>query len=165
MKIPTPEFIKNDELNEHEKELLRCALAGEDCVLGGGSRPKPDDQTAPAIGARLIRFLARGGNDEYPVDPYGVRLAGARITGTLTLEGCRDLRTLGLNACHFDKAPILRDAAGQIINFSGSHLPGLQADRLTTTGDVFLRQGFEAAEVVSLAGAKIDGDFACENAA
>ena len=33
MTIPTPDFLKNDELNAHERRLVKCALAGEDCEL------------------------------------------------------------------------------------------------------------------------------------
>ena len=193
MTIPTPEFIKNDDLTDDERKLIRCAANGKHCKLFDETKAidrfgefrqaeakKPEAErrdpvtlqnlaireqaaadAAPTIRADLIRFLVRGGNEDHPVDPYGVRLTGARITETLTLEGCRDLRTLRLIACHFDEAPILRDAAGQMINFSGSYLPGLQADRLTTTGSVFLRQGFEAAGAVRLLGAKIGGNLEC----
>ena len=194
MKIPTPEFIKNNELNEHERLLVKCALAGMDCLLFDEKKAgacfdellkaegekseaeRRDEQTlrylavrdqaaaenAPKVRAELIRFLARGGNGDYPVDPHGVGLMGAWITGTLALEGCCDLRMLDLHACHFVQAPIFRDAAGQGVNLSGSYVPGLFADRLTTAGSVFLRYGFEAAGTVRLLGAKIGGNLECD---
>ncbi|MFQ5567939.1 MAG: hypothetical protein ACE5EU_16425, partial [Paracoccaceae bacterium] len=189
MTIPTPDFLKNDQLNRHERKLVKCTLAGEDCDLFDEEKAearfaelqkaeaaKPDAERrdgttllnlaireqagaedAPRIRAALIRFLARGGNAAYPVDPYGVRLTGARIADTLTLEGCHGLRTLNLNACDIEQTPVLRDAAGGTLNLSGTRLPGLAADGLKTSGGVFLRHGFEAAGAVRLLGAEIGG--------
>lgn len=169
MEIPTPDFLPEDpkdletsDLNEHEVRVVRCALAGKTCSFGQ-TRPEPDGETAPTIRADLIRFLARGGNSAYPVDPKGVTIWGARIEGELDLEACTGLRRLGLDFCHLTDVPLMRDASGQLLSLQHSHLPGLRADRLTLSGNLFLR-GTEASGPVRLLGAKIGGDLDCKHA-
>jgi len=155
-------LLKEEEVEPPEKRRSDWTLA----YLA--IREQAEGARAPEIRAELIRFLARGGNADHPVDPRGVRLFGARVTGKLDLEACRDLRPLWLWACVFVEHVNLSSAGGESVGFAGSLIEGtdadgdaLVADRLTTTGGVFLRDGFAAVGTVRLLGARIGGDLDC----
>ncbi|MEM6904629.1 MAG: hypothetical protein AAF568_01935 [Pseudomonadota bacterium] len=187
-----PDFL--DDLTEHEKELVRCCAAGEDCIavntekvapivrrLFDEEKRKPEtnqrnletiktlavrewlgqDEAAPTIRAELIRYLLLGGDDDHPVDPSGVRILGAWITGVLELEGCTNLPILILADCEIAATPILRGARGHTFSFDGSRMSGLEAAMLKTSGGVYLRNGFEATGEVQLVGAEIGGNLDC----
>ena len=155
-------FERFDQFKAEEEEKPDKARRSDATLVALAIRSSLEVPDAPVVRAPLIRFLALGGDKKHPVDPYGVRLRGARITGTLSLDGCRGLRTLGLDCCEIAEIPVLRDAEGQTISFDGSRIPGLKADRLDTTGGVFLRNGFEATGAVSLSGAQIGGNLECD---
>ncbi|MEL6476468.1 MAG: hypothetical protein AAFR17_04000, partial [Pseudomonadota bacterium] len=153
-----------------KKEAEKAAAASRSgLVLASIARlPEQGDQTAPTIRAALIRFLARGGNADHPVDPRGVRLRGARITGELNLEGCHLPANLTLLSCEIEEAMQLLGANLQSLILDGSRISGvdnsgsLNADRLTAKGGVFLRNGFEAQGTVRLLGADLGGNLDCE---
>jgi hypothetical protein len=63
--------------------------------------------------------------------------------------------------CHVEDAIDLRHARIKFLNLDGAHIPGLNADGLQTSGDVFLRNGFHATGRVRLLGAGIGGNFEC----
>ena len=156
------------ELKKKEAEKEEAARRSDLVLFNIAARPEQGDQTAPTIRAELIRFLARGGNADHPVDPRGVRLQGARITGELNLQGCHLPADLGLWACEIEEAVQLRGTNLQTLNLDGSRISGvdnsgsLNADRLTAKGGVFLRNGFEAQGTVRLLGADLGGDLDCD---
>ena len=78
-------------------------------------------------------------------------------------SGARGLSVGELGAVRFLGASIGSDLSCVGGKFLGKDKKGnaLIADRLTTTGSVFLRQGFEAAGAVRLLGAKIGGNLDC----
>ncbi|MGF1445354.1 MAG: hypothetical protein ACFBRM_04045, partial [Pikeienuella sp.] len=171
MDIPKPDFLPEtpDELDGHgdltaaEIDLVRSCLAGAECRRGS-KRPEPDDRRDEiTVRAALIRFLARGGNAAYQVDPRGVQLSGARVRDDLDLQACRDLRPLILEDCHLTDAPLMRDAVGQTVAFQRCHLPGLKADRLKLTGALLLRNS-EVTGALRVAGAQIGGGLDCDGA-
>ncbi|MEM8698057.1 MAG: hypothetical protein AAGF44_02750, partial [Pseudomonadota bacterium] len=151
---------------EEEKEE---ALRRSDLVLANTARrPDTGDETAPTIRSELIRFLARGGNADHPLDPRGVQVIGARITGELNLEGCELPAPLLLWSCEIEEAVQLRDTSLNTLNLEGSRISGSDtsgsviADGMTAKGDVFLRNGFEAQGTVLLLGADLGGDLDCD---
>lgn len=147
-------------LSDAEKDLVACCARGEDCLLNDGSRPNIAT-TANTIRAELIRFLALGGDAEHPVHEEGVALQGGWIKGELRLHQAQAAVRLHLQNCHFDTVPNLIAARLPELGLLGSSVPGLNADRMTVTGSVFLTDGFAAAGEVRLPGAQIGGDLAC----
>ena len=150
------------ELSEAEKRVLADLDLGEVTVLGDGARPEAGD-VARKVRASLIRLLMLGDDPEHRLHEAGLQIRGAWIPDALNLEGCRDLRDLGLFDCHFDVTPILRSAGLANLHLNRSHLPGLSADRLEARGGVFLRN-VEATGAVRLLGAKLDGNLECDGA-
>ncbi|MEM1275915.1 MAG: hypothetical protein AAGH74_05280 [Pseudomonadota bacterium] len=163
-----PEFLNDaSTLPDAEKDLIAACAKGQPCILGQ-KRPEPNDTTAPTIRAELIRFLALGGDNDHPVDPFGVYLECARVEDALDLESCQNLRPLILVDCEVREPVTLVDAGLPLLDLSGSHLSGtdangwsLFADGVQVAGNVFLRAGFEAHGTVRLFGAELGGGLDC----
>ena len=182
----TNPFKLPDDLTGPEKDLIAKAKAGEWCFLFTDDdaerennatpdnergavgerlvkRPDADDAQPDrnAIRAKVIMYLALGGDEKQPVHPQGVQLSGAWIAGKLNFDSCTLIRPLWLEKCYIEVPPNFRDARTGTISLSGSWVPSLNMNGLVTEGPVFLRNGFEAAGTVTMVGGKIGGQFAC----
>ncbi|MGC8523566.1 MAG: hypothetical protein ACP5M5_04685 [Acidibrevibacterium sp.] len=147
-------------LNAAEQRILEAAAAGDLAEIGT-TRPEAESDSN-TVRATFLRFLALGGDDEAPVHERGLWVQGAWITGGLDLSHAEIAGPTVFERCRFDETAILRDAriAGPF-SLEGSHLPGLNADRLTCRSGLFLRNGFSAAGEVRLLGAKISSNLDC----
>jgi hypothetical protein len=124
------------------------------------------DADNPACGAtwgkpRVVRaevlaeLLTQQGQE--PRRSRALRLAGARITGTLDLEGAELVCPLLLSGCWFEEPVRLVEAQAVTVRLPGCHLPALDAEELTTRGNLELDEGFTAEGGVNLVGAHIGG--------
>ncbi|MER0479438.1 hypothetical protein ABR737_13970 [Streptomyces sp. Edi2] len=86
-----------------------------------------------------------------------LHLVGATITGNLQLPYATIEIPVAFVDCHFEKAVELSDASLRAVDFTGSSLPGLNADRLKVEGDLVLVGTVSGA--VSLFRADIAGDM------
>lgn len=111
--------------------------------------------------ARLIRWLLTKELTGAICRHEGVGLLGLWIENTLELTAVNCGRALSAVACVFENAPLMLDAELAHLILSESKLPGLDAHRLTITGNVFLRSGFESFGRVDLARARIVGTLDC----
>ena len=149
-------------LKPAEQKLLEAAGTGEWCRISP-ERPRENDKGPDnIIRAGFIRFLALGGDEHAFVHEHGILLIGAWIEGALDLIGCKISKSLGLIDCWFEETLGLLDASTKTIALSGSRMPGLDANRLRSSGSVFLRHGFEARDKVRLHGARISGHLVCD---
>jgi hypothetical protein len=146
-------------LNPAEQRLI-AEIGSVETVVFGQDVPPEDAGPERGIRAGLIAWLMRGGDGTVTVPDTGVRVAGARIAGELNLEGARCPRSLAFLFCRIEEAPLLRDAEIDNLFLNGSALPGLDADRLTTRGNVHLR-GAKVTGEVRLLGSKLGGDLSC----
>ncbi|VAW05356.1 hypothetical protein MNBD_ALPHA07-485, partial [hydrothermal vent metagenome] len=92
----------------------------------------------------------------------GAQLQGAYVSGKLDLSFATAKGMTRLINCRFDEDVVALQARFEFLNLSGSHLPGLNAQGATVTGNVFLRGGFTAEGEVSLSGAQIGGQLNCD---
>jgi len=142
-------------VTDAETRLLAALENGN--VADIPSAPKPDQaedwKDDHTVRADFLRHLCLH-PDTYDIDPRGVQLSGARITGTLDLEAATLHRPLWIIHSRFEAAPILRDAATRTLALHTCHLPGLRADRLSVTGTLRLIGSTFIGEV-RLAGATI----------
>ncbi len=159
-------------LTKAERALVECCARGKpwvakDCVWEDGKPQRPEEPSeANRIRASLIRFLALGGDALHPVHEDGVMCGGGWVTGTLDLHQCTAERRLDLKWCHIEEMPSLLAANLPELALTGSLLAkGLEGDRLTVKGGVFLKDGFEAQGEVRLLGATIGGDLECSSGA
>ncbi len=149
-------------LSPAEMALVDACKRGELWMPAGWDRKRPIEATkANTIRADVIRFLLLGGDTGHPVHEEGVMLRGAWIIRELDLHQARCAARLYARSCYFVESPLLTAAYLPELGLSGSRVPGLTADRLTTTGTVFLTDKFEAEGQVRLVGAEIEGDLAC----
>jgi len=149
-------------LSRAERPVLAELDTGEVIVLGDGEVPKAGDESRE-VRAGLIRILLLGSDPKHQPHEKGVRIGGAWIPDALDLEGCRIPRDIALISCRFDATPVLRSACIDGLFLNRGVVPGLSADGLEATGDVFLR-GVKATGEVRLLGARLGGDLDCVGA-
>lgn len=159
--LPLPQH-----LTAAEEKLIEAAKTGDVVDYRTGD-PKLDDPANGAkwgpertIRAEVIYALAVGDNPQ--VHAKGVQIEGAKIIGTLDLESAQIPHPLVLAWCFIGEPITLMDADALTINLTGSHVAGIDADRLRTRAGVFLRNGFHATGEVNLLGAKIGGQLNCD---
>ncbi len=115
------------------------------------------------IRAEFIRELVLGRSGTH-LDPLGVRVHGARITGTLDLTHVPAAVGIELRGCFFERPVLLTSARLPWLTLTASHLPALDADGLRVEGDVLLGDGFTVTGqgeegAVRLLGARIGGQL------
>jgi hypothetical protein len=112
----------------------------------------------------LINLLTRkSAEDDAKPRFRPLRLAGARIRGSLNLEGATLVRSVMLTGCFFDEPLILREARARSIRLPGCHVPSLDADDLQLEGDLALNRGFTSEGEVLLRGARVGGTLDCQD--
>src|SRR5215813_5140904 len=112
-----------------EAELLAAAGAGRALVCGDGSTPR-------CLDAGLLRRCCYELRDQ--IDPRGIWLRHAAITGPVDLSGLEVKFPLRFDGCHFD-VPLLAEGArlsGLVL--TGCALPGLQANGVRIQRDLDL---------------------------
>lgn len=131
--------------SETEQELRRAAEAGE--VLDLSRRL---DNRLPA---NAIRDLLRSGD----VDPRGIQVVGARITGQLDLSFIRTSTPLRLDNCLFEEPVALHDTELPALSLDGSTLPALGAENLRTR--YLTMENARCTGILDLENAHIDGSL------
>jgi hypothetical protein len=67
-----------------------------------------------------------------------LKLRGARIRGSLDLEAATLICPVVLQGCFFEQPVVLKEARGESLCLHGCYLPGLNAEQLTTRGNLEL---------------------------
>ena len=116
-----------------------------------------DWATERTVSAALLTDLLTEGN--WPRQPRGLRLAGARITGKLDLEAAELACPVLMRACWFELPVELAEASIITLRLPECRLPFLQAHHLKARGNVELDEGFVTDGMVFLAGAHIGGSL------
>jgi hypothetical protein len=141
-------------------------LAAGEVVDEAMMRSWGDERTCRAS---VIRDILRGQLADN-LDPHGLRLRGARISGRLDLEDLTTKVSLRLTDCLLEKGILARGANLAFFGLTGCQLehdvePPLQAERLICTTLVLSRariNGHAGAGAVCLSGARIAGNLECE---
>lgn len=150
--------IEERELTEPERQLVDATLAGERWSC-------PD--TGCRVRAEVIRDLLVGRHGE--LDPRGLWVRDALITGQLDLDGVHCSSPVRLIRCRFDEPVLARGAQLSLLSLAGSQVPGLYAGGVRLSDSLFLNDGFSAAAddddaAVRLRGARIGGLLDCGGA-
>lgn len=161
----------NPPLMAAEIRLCRAAVAGQRAVCG----PNPtvhDIGNDPSAGelwgaereirADLIRWICVNRDVARLVDPQGIDVFGARISGMLNLFHVTVPFPLSLGHCRIDGEMNLRSADILGINLQGSWVDSIAADGVQVKNNVFLRRGFHACGQVRLLAARIGGNLECD---
>ena len=149
------------------RELALIDALGSGCVVEWSKltveQLAATDDPRYSVRAELLRELVLGRSGE-PLDPLGVRLHGARITGTLDFTHVPAVVGLELRNCFFEHPVLLVSARLPWLTLAGSQLSVLDGDGLQVDGDVLLGDGFTATGdddngAVRLLGAHIKGQL------
>jgi hypothetical protein len=145
-------------LSQAELKVLRDSAGSEDL-------PDPEeDAPRPVVRAEFLRWLAADPEAAPHIDPQGLRVYGATITGKLDLGDCHVRSTLDFRSCTFQGEMILRFAETRgILIFNSSLAQGIRADGVAIHGAFFLRRTESEGEI-RLLSAEITGDFSCSGA-
>jgi len=156
-------------LSQAEVALFRAAPRGEVAVCGPPDPKHPDNDPAHAddwgpdreIRAELIRWLCVDAEARTRVDPRGIRVRAAKITGKLDLSFACVPFPLAFMRCRLTHDADLTSAEIPLLALPGTWVKSVSADRANVKGSVFLRDGFTAEGEVRLPGAQIGGVLAC----
>jgi hypothetical protein len=130
--------------------------------------PKDDPANAKnwgrerTIRAEIIRWLCTGKAAASLVDAKGILIVGANIKDPLDLQSATIPYTLVLFNCALETVTLV-DTSAQSLVFSNSVIGGFTADRLKTSGSLFMNN-VKAAGEVRLTGADIGGGLECKGA-
>lgn len=159
-----------------ERTLLAKAPLGEFAYCGPNSNPKdPNNQPNKAekskgnpgwgpdreIDASLLRWLCvdRAAKDQ--VDPVGIQIQAAIITGGLDLNYVAVLFPIRFWNCALAEDAELDQVEIPRLDLSGSWAKSISADGAIIKGYVFLNEGFHADGGVQLSNAQIGGNLDC----
>ncbi|WP_186394183.1 hypothetical protein [Stappia sp. TSB10GB4] len=150
------------ELTPAEEQLLAGCRSGKPVVLGDGTRP---DRASPerTIRADLLRYLILGGCEAFRTHERGIRVNGVWIDGGLDLAFATARGSTVLRDCVVSNGIDVTQAHLQRLDLEGCRLKRLWADDCHVKGDVWLAR-IETSGLVRLVGAKIGGQFYCNNA-
>jgi hypothetical protein len=159
------------ELTDAERELLRAAPHGEFALCGGRTEEENDLKHADnwgqqrTIHASFIRWLCVDRDASSHINPKGIRIAYAKIKGTLDFESVTIPFPLIMVRCFIREGMNLMFAKTRLLSFEGSRSGCITGDRLVVRGDILLRKRFVAEGTVRLNSANITGVLDCSDGA
>lgn len=157
-------MLARDELTDPERKLWDATQSGATIDLRTGNSERDDPtsgetwDTSRQIRARLLSELLTKNSGPADTRPRTLRLAGARVTGTLDLEAATLTRPVQLRGCFFDEPITLTGASTQALQLPGCYVPGLTASQLRTQGNLELNRGTVRGGI-DLLGAHIGGQL------
>lgn len=157
-----------------EEVLIRSATAEDGASLGGRedmpwtSAEDNADKGPQVWGAEreihagVLRWLCVDKAACALVDPKGVRLAGARITGALDLSHAEIPFPLELSRCRIPDGVNLIGSKIPRVVLDGSWIGSVNADGADVKQSLFLGKGFRCDGEVSLVMAQVGATLVCE---
>jgi hypothetical protein len=143
-----------------ERALLTACNAGHRAKINPTRPEKPAADNR--IRSALIRFLALGGDSESVVHENGIEVQGAWFDDELDLSGCNVTTRLGIFSSSLFRGLRLTDSKLQGLHLDGCQVGGIQGQRLSCNGGIFLTDGFRARAETNLVTGKITGDVSCD---
>ena len=128
-------------LSEAEFKMLCAAAEGEIATCGPDIfflNPERDIRSA------LVRWLLLNPDAAAYVDPRGVQVSAARLTGELNLSFATIHRPLTLLNCRIVDPISLLYASMPLLSLTGSFVTDLLGDGVKIRGSLFLNTGFRA---------------------
>ncbi len=147
-------------LSPAEDRLLAQCGTSDRITFDEGELPSAETPTN-TLRAGVLRALLLG-LTSHAVDPKGLRLRGAWISGTLDLQGADCGLDITFTNCRLNGVNMV-NAQLRGLHVSGCHMRGFIADNARFSGSVFLRDKTYVSGEISLSGARISGDLqVCE---
>ena len=135
--------MRETELTDVERQILRGCVAGEPVDLGTGEPAGPDFDPDAWGEDRLVRAAAlvailRGDASTTAGRLRGLRLSGARVSGPLIADDADIDCRLDFSRCLFEQDVVLDGARTRRLTFYRCSLPALRAVRASVTGSLNL---------------------------
>lgn len=144
-------------LTQDEVAVIKAAATGADCAFPTMVEIRPD----------LLRWMCSDPSAKALIDPRGLRIENAHISGTLDLRNIVIEFLLRIHGCIVDGDIILADARLRTVGFNGTTCEQLNAHRSLVAGEVFLSSDgdrpFRSASVRFI-DATINGNLTADNA-
>jgi sRNA-binding regulator protein Hfq len=157
------------DLSRRERQLVDAARRGDMLTCSELTPDQLRDTEEPdhLVRGQILRDLLLGRHGE--LDPLGVRIARARVTGEVDLNYVDATTGLNLTYCTLDQPVKLRGSHFPWLYMLGTHLPTMEADGVRIDGDLVLGSGFEAFNdtldgIIRLRGGHIAGSFSMNGA-
>jgi hypothetical protein len=169
-KEPERPMLRREELTEPELAVWNAVETGTLVQLPIGAPAADDPATGETWGqdrqvrAQLLYELLAGVNGPEDARPRALKLAGARITGTLDLEATSLVCPLTLRRCSLEHPVNLQEAQAPAVRLPGCRVPSLNAEQFQTRGNFELNHGFTAKGQVNLMRAHIGGVLSFDGA-
>ncbi|MEU6558845.1 hypothetical protein [Nocardia nova] len=135
-----------------------CAAYSTGRSRAGGRAWGPERQI-PAAALRTVLI-----NRNLAVDPHGIHIRAAWISGPVDLENVEFEHALHLRGCRIEHLIDLSGSTLKELNLNGSHIQSLALDGATITGTVFAGEGFTATGEIHALEARIGGQLALRGA-
>ncbi|MEO0829741.1 MAG: hypothetical protein AAFY03_04705 [Pseudomonadota bacterium] len=139
-----------------EKLLAECHETGR-ITFGDGERPEESTPDV-TVRANVLRRLLLG-QGEVSLNPKGLRLRGAWVSGGLDLQGTDCNRDITLGNCTLEAPLNLVNARLRGLHLMGCEARGVMADNAHFAGSLYIRGNTACIGEISLAGARIAGDM------
>jgi hypothetical protein len=160
-------------LSEAELELLRTAPKG-DFAWCGPSRKDDDAANDPSgasgweqercIRAEVIRWMCVNRDAKERIDPHGIRVHGAKITGSLDLSYVSVPFGIALHRCSLADPADFRAMKVVELDLAGTWTRSIDADGAEVGGTLSLCKSFRAEGQIRLVDVHIGGPLDCSGA-
>lgn len=149
-------------------DVKNVGRVGDWAVCGtsaGADDPSNNPQNAAQwtrdreVRAQLVRWMSVDPDALRRIDPGGLRIIGARITGALDLKDARLTFPLILRNCAIPERMNLKAATFPRLDLNGSYTGEIEGRGLTVNNDLDIGRNFHAAGEVSLWASTIGGDL------
>jgi hypothetical protein len=161
--VSDDQLMKPKDLSRAESALWGAFARGDMVDLRAGDDALDDLGQAVGWGpertirAEVVAALLLGACPQQPGRVAAIRIAGARITGTLDISGGNVGVVLWLEGCRLDQKANLREAACKSVDLQGCELNGFDARRLNLTGHLSMQNCVCRGQPVDLADAHVSG--------
>lgn len=179
-----------------ERKVIAAARAGSTADFRTGNKEKDDPAKGAnwtgsrTIRAELIYALCTGAESKWKVSHKGLKISGARITGSVDLSYASIDFPLNFFVCHFEQILDFNNAQTRSLQLRGSYLPKVNLlsskiagnlicsgatiinpdgdafliDWAKIVGGIFMDDGFNAKGEVRLVGVEIGDALDCDGA-
>jgi hypothetical protein len=158
-------------LKSAEIKLLRAAQQGQTAFCGPSEEsddPRNDPMKGDAkwarnrgIRAELIRWIATSPEATSRVDPRGISIHAAWISGSLDLSYATVRFPLRLANCRLGDDLFLTQTKLPVLSLSGCAVESISARGMNVEGELSIDDSFTSAKSVDLLGARIGGYLGC----
>ena len=157
-----------EELTSAERQLWDAYPTGRSVDFRtGGPEDDPEGGADWGVGrtvrASVVAALLLGGNPGQAGGRPALRLAGARISGGLDLDGAEIGHAMWFEGCWFERAVNLYGATTRTIDIKRSRLPGLDLTMARVDGTVSLRRTV-LTDRLDLTNARLAGELVLDHA-